>query len=387
MSWEIFKNNILAIANNPDQISSIEQVAELYAKEYDNAMKRGRDATHGIAISVGNVELMKQLFISALQKGNTQSQPYDLVGEMGKGVIAYWQGATMNNFPIPILPAPGSVVNVAVISNTISNPGVWQPPIPSQPNFKMSQEQVEGAKEDLASAQSDLKKFEEDGNEEAAQTAREAISLQENRIAEEEDYSVAEDEPILSSRSEIPLEGGGANPIGTPDTINETTQNIQSEIPADLEIGKKIVAYALRDIGTLENPLPPGKPENWGTRVSEMLKGVGFNTPAYWCAAAVSSWYKSAGAKSPNSASCDVWMVWAKKNGLFSSEPAIGAAVLYGSSADAHHIGIVESIQGDRVKTIEGNTSGGGFNRNGVGVFRKSANIKKVVGFVLPVKK
>jgi hypothetical protein len=277
-------------------------------------------------------------------------------------------GAIMRNFPIPLIPAPGSTANVAVINNVVSSPGVWGPPQPSVgvgPGDTLSEEEKAGAKEDLDVAKKDLQEFQNDPTPEGqakAQTAREQIAYQSERL------------------------GSGEN-ASSSDVSNEPKQEIIADLPPDMEIGLKIVQYALRDLGVTENPLPPGKPENSGPRVLQMLKGVGFNTPAYWCAAAVSAWYKSAGAKSPNSASCDVWMSWAKRNGLFSSKPAIGAAILYGSSADAHHIGIVEAISGDRVTTIEGNTSGGGFSRNGVGVFRKSARIAKAVGFVLPIKK
>lgn len=268
------------------------------------------------------------------------------------------------------------------------------PATPSQqsPNFKMSEEEIAGAKEDLASAQNDLQTYESEGNEEAAQTAREQIALQENKLASGENYSVDGEDDVrtLPVRTELPLDGGVTNPIetamgGTPTQPNES---YTEPTVTETEIGKRIVAFAIADIGTLENPLPPGKPENWGPRVSQMLNNVGFKTPAYWCAAAVTTWYKAAGAKYPKSggASCDVWMSWGKKNGLFSTKPAIGAAILYGTSADAHHIGIVQSIEGGKVKTIEGNTSGGGFSRNGVGVFKKTPNLTRIVGYVLPQK-
>ena len=39
MSWEIFKQNILRVANSPEGISDINVIAELYAKEYDSAVK------------------------------------------------------------------------------------------------------------------------------------------------------------------------------------------------------------------------------------------------------------------------------------------------------------------------------------------------------------
>ena len=48
-----------------------------------------------------------------------------------------------------------------------------------------------------------------------------------------------------------------------------------------------------------------------------------------------------------------------------------------------HHIGIVECYSDSGIVTIEGNTSGGGFNRNGCGVFQKSP--RKYLGFVNPL--
>jgi len=129
MSWQVFKDNILRYANNPDAIQDIDTVAKLYATEYDAAVKRGFDTVNNTAVTKGNVEVMTQLFKAALQKGLSSTADYDLVGEMGKGVLAYWSGATLNNFPIPIIPAPGSTINVSIVSNSVSNAGVWQPPI------------------------------------------------------------------------------------------------------------------------------------------------------------------------------------------------------------------------------------------------------------------
>ena len=129
MSWKIFKENILRRANAPDSIQDIDTVAKLYADEYDMCMKRGGDTINKVAISKGNTEIMQQLFKAALLKGQTSNTPYDLVGEMGKGVLAYWQGAQLNPFPIPLIPAPGSTVNIGVTSNLVTNAGVWAPAI------------------------------------------------------------------------------------------------------------------------------------------------------------------------------------------------------------------------------------------------------------------
>jgi hypothetical protein len=129
MSWKIFKENILNRANAPDSIQDIDTVAKLYADEYDMCMKRGGDVINKVPISKGNTEIMQQLFKAALLKGQTSNTPYDLVGEMGKGVLAYWQGAQLNTFPIPLIPAPGSTVNIGVTSNLVTNAGVWAPAI------------------------------------------------------------------------------------------------------------------------------------------------------------------------------------------------------------------------------------------------------------------
>ena len=104
----------------------------------------------------------------------------------------------------------------------------------------------------------------------------------------------------------------------------------------------------------------------------------------YWCAAAVATWWQEAGLETPSGgASCDNWMNWGKEKGYWSSEPKVGAAVLYGSPSDAHHIGIVAGVTPTGgIVTIEGNTSGGGFNRNGCGVFQKLP--RKYLGFVNP---
>ena len=168
------------------------------------------------------------------------------------------------------------------------------------------------------------------------------------------------------------------------------------------EVGTKIVAIAKRDIGILEYGTPPGL--NYGGfaggqqidapgRIDEMFTNVGLNNQSkvkssgsgyYWCAAAVATWWQEAGLETPSGgASCDNWMSWGKTKGYWSSKPKIGAAVLYGSSSDAHHIGIVAAVtETGGVITIEGNTGGGGFSRNGCGVFQKVP--KKYLGFVIP---
>jgi len=134
MSWSLFKTNILRKTNpvnNPNL--DINQVATIWAEEYDACVKRGKDFINLESIQTGNVEIMKNLFRAALSKGLTTppGTPFSLVNEFGNGVKAYWAGAQMRPFPIPLIPAPGSIQNIQVNSNIVTNPGVWPlyPPI------------------------------------------------------------------------------------------------------------------------------------------------------------------------------------------------------------------------------------------------------------------
>lgn len=432
MSWDLFKSNLLKkMEKGPN---SHAEFAELLANEYDKAVKKigSGELISKNRVLQANKEGLKIYIYNILNSQSKSPLHFDVINLIANGFPIYWTGATLSTEIIPAIPAPGAFINFSLVSNIVTVPGIitpiplpigksqsseqwinnfikvanahlktvsgtmttvsgytpgppppgfvtapgviiWTgytiPPsvavaLPEEVSYIMSEFEIEGAKEDLAVAEAELKRYEQNGQVEEAQTARETISFMKYRIANKENYSV-------------------------PTTQSEEEKKIIIESLKDTsDIGKKIVAQAVLDIGTLEEPLPPGKPENWGKRVSQMLKNVGFTTPAFWCAAAVSSWYKQAGAKFPPSggASCDVWMSWAKKNGLFSSTPTIGAAALFGDPSDAHHIGIVAAIEGSKVTTIEGNTSGGGFSRNGVGVFRKTPNTKRIVGYVLPVK-
>ena len=169
-------------------------------------------------------------------------------------------------------------------------------------------------------------------------------------------------------------------------------------------VGAQIVNHAMKDIGVLETATPPGR--NYGGklgggqlpagefgRIDEMVALTGLDNAAevrrkgegyYWCAAAVTAWWKAAGLPVPvGSASCRNWESWGRRQGYFSDTPKVGAAILYGTSGAAHHIGIVAAVGEDgAITTIEGNTSGGGFNRNGCGVFYKTP--RSYIGFILP---
>lgn len=304
--------------------------------------------------------------------------------------------ATMNLFPppLPTITPTGVMVHITQVSNMITNVGEWGVVdttilIPTEqanelakkleniPDEPMSSEDIQAAKQEIESA--NLVLSNPNATDAEKQTAADYKELKEKEIA------------------------SGVKNAPSPPLTAEELAAVEALTPDNIKcpVGIKAVAAAKRDIGILEFGSPPGK--NYGGfpggvqkpaagRIDAMMTNAGLNNQAkvkssgegwYWCAGAVSTWWKEAGIKlPPGSASCQSWVVWAKKNGYWSKTPKVGAAILYGTEAHAHHIGLVSGVVNGKVITIEGNTSGGGFNRNGVGVFQKTP--KKYIGFVLP---
>jgi len=130
MSWEIFKNNVLQKLCDASRVSSIEYVADVYAKEYDACVKRGGDSINRIPILKGNIEGMKTAFIRALNTGLSSTDAYDLTGAMGEGVKIYWTGATLVTPTPPLITATqaaaGAVANITANSNYVSVVGQWK---------------------------------------------------------------------------------------------------------------------------------------------------------------------------------------------------------------------------------------------------------------------
>jgi hypothetical protein len=319
---------------------------------------------------------------------------------MGPAFISYWTGATMSAVPPPIIPSPGAVVNIVTVSSMITNPGTWQPtdiqslePLPIEPasdtlpesDYTLSDDDIAAKKEEIKQAKETINN--PDSTEEQREGASEYIEKTEKEINTKEAISVESNEPI-----------------------NSTPVIIDGNIDTSCPIGLKVVDFAKKDVGILETgtkankgaglnyggnqsggETPPGKPG----RIDIMVQLAGLDNQGqvratgegyYWCASAVTAWWKSAGLKTPpGAASCKSWASWGKKNGTYSKSPKIGAAALYGPEGAEHHIGIVAAISKDgKITTIEGNTGGGGFNRNGCGCFVKTPKVSNISGFVIP---
>lgn len=131
MSWSIFRTNVLKVMERRSAANNVDVIASLFATEYQNAVLRGGDIIHRTKLGKGNLSVMENVFKIALRRGIISgSNSFSLVNELGRGVVAYWQGATMSLFPIPIIPALGAIQNIQVNQNTVIKAGIF-PQYPS----------------------------------------------------------------------------------------------------------------------------------------------------------------------------------------------------------------------------------------------------------------
>lgn len=136
MSWAIFKQEMQARMQNPNW-DNVSDFADFFTTKYDECMKRGFDNVTSNTVVKGNTELMRTTIKYALELGNqskTEVFYNQSIALLGKGTIAYWTGAELGK-SVPIPPAPGTILNIGVTSNTCTNPGVWpENPIPVLPS-------------------------------------------------------------------------------------------------------------------------------------------------------------------------------------------------------------------------------------------------------------
>ena len=139
MSWSIFKQEMVAKMQN-SSFKSTDEFADFFTQKYDQCMKRGLDSTTGNTVIKGNTELMRSTILYALEVGrNSKTEVFynQSIALLGKGAVAYWTGAELGKIP-PVIPAPGTILNLAVVSNTVTNPGIWPevplPVIPTKSN-------------------------------------------------------------------------------------------------------------------------------------------------------------------------------------------------------------------------------------------------------------
>jgi len=171
---------------------------------------------------------------------------------------------------------------------------------------------------------------------------------------------------------------GKLGPLSWSALFGESTVPINPE--AQSVLLKKVLEIAKTQIGELEKP----KGSNWGKPVEDYLKSVGLNFPAAWCAAFVYWCFQQAcdelGKKNPVHKTAGVLNHWNNTSGKkittaqASANPALvkpGQIFILSSGGGFGHTGLVESVNGGFLVTIEGNTNEGG-SREGIGVFRRN---------------
>jgi hypothetical protein len=160
---------------------------------------------------------------------------------------------------------------------------------------------------------------------------------------------------------------------------------ITSTDQAGAPVQQEALKFAATQVGVMENPLG----SNRGPEVDLYLRSVGLDPAAgnfAWCAAFVYFCFQQAAAKlqSANPAIKDAGVLdcWNKagkagKNRIAASAashaPSLvqpGMVFVLKTGGITGHMGFIEKIEGERLTTIEGNSSMGG-SREGIGVFRR----------------
>lgn len=156
----------------------------------------------------------------------------------------------------------------------------------------------------------------------------------------------------------------------------------------DVSGGKKALAWAKSKVGVTESPAG----SNWGPEIGAWIRYTGYTGPVYWCGCFCTYAVVAIGkAKIPTRIRLgyDGYIksdAQSHANGLVAvgfSEARAGDIVVY----TYPHIELVESVQGDSIKTIGGNTSpqnSGGSDSNGGGVFARTRSRGEVACVARP---
>lgn len=159
----------------------------------------------------------------------------------------------------------------------------------------------------------------------------------------------------------------------TIDAVRARVQNFDA-----LPNGEKVLqvfAYLADSIEVREEFGP-----NHGKYVDDFLKSCGLGSGYPWCAASINWVCEALGVPNPDKSDAAVigWRNWAKANGRLKFIPARGRLCGYLHANGTGHIGIVRSVEGSLVRSIEGNTSSGaaGSQRDGDGLYRRTRAAK-----------
>lgn len=146
------------------------------------------------------------------------------------------------------------------------------------------------------------------------------------------------------------------------------------------DITSKTLAVAISQIGVRE-----ATGHNDGPQVETYLKSIGLGKGYSWCMAFV-YWctLQAANAlnrRTPLVKTGGVLNQWETTLCHRTQIPTAGCIFIIDEGKGLGHTGFVESVAGDLIHTIEGNTNNDG-SREGIGVFRRVRTIKSIKGFI-----
>lgn len=138
-----------------------------------------------------------------------------------------------------------------------------------------------------------------------------------------------------------------------------------------------VVEAGMADVGVRE-----ATGRNDGPAVERYLAHVGLGKGHAWCAAFVSYHLDGCGVKNPRSAWSPAFAavsdrVWTPRKASRSPLPGDVFSIYYASLKRVGHVGIVVSVDGRYINTVEGNTSGPG-SREGDGVYARRRELSKI---------
>jgi len=148
-------------------------------------------------------------------------------------------------------------------------------------------------------------------------------------------------------------------------------------------LAQKTLDIAISQIGQEEHP----RGSNWGSPVKEYLASVGINFPASWCMALM-YWCHSKAAQELNIKTTlhrsggvlNVWNNTPEERRTQDPQPGMIGIMDFGHGLG--HTFIIESVEGDKLHTVEGNTNDTG-SREGYEVCRRIRLKSKVKGYII----
>ena len=137
MSLSTFKSNLIRFMESEPQSS--DDFAKTLTREYDLAVKRGGDLLNSVPLQKGNTEGMETI-LKLFLKSNMSKQSGVLdIQDWGFSFLTYWMPAQGALFPVPAIPAPGTIQNISSNTHILVNPGNWSTSFPTPPTNSISQ--------------------------------------------------------------------------------------------------------------------------------------------------------------------------------------------------------------------------------------------------------